>query len=126
MEARYKMCMEETRHKRFIIGITFIIASFILGKLVFIPLLIRPESSMWRTMVFVGYLGTWILLFLGIWLAGREGYAIVKEKYREQRQKTVSLVRDRSVRAARNIKEKTQRIKGRIRRKQEKETEHDT
>ncbi|MBI4150323.1 hypothetical protein HY488_02870 [Candidatus Woesearchaeota archaeon] len=93
--------MESKHQKLFIIGITLIIASFILGKLVFIPLLFKPSDTFWRAMVLIAYGITWIMLFLGIWFAGREGYCMVIEKYREHQRKTLHAVKYHGARAAR-------------------------
>lgn len=92
--------MEEAQKQGFIVGIALIIASFILGKLVFIPLLINPSNGVWQTATLIAYGLTWVMLFIGIWLAGKEGYLLVVEKYREHQRKTLHAVRQHGKRAA--------------------------
>lgn len=92
--------MEKVREQAFIVGIALIIASFILGKLVFIPLLLNPSNVIWRTATLIAYSLTWVMLFIGVWLAGKEGYQLVMEKYKERQRETLGAVRYHGRRAA--------------------------
>ncbi len=90
---------DETHSRRLIIGIALIIASFVLGKLVFIPLIFRRDDF-WQTATFIAYGITWVIFALGLWFAGREGYHIAMDRYRERRRKTLHAVRHHSTKAA--------------------------
>ncbi len=78
---------------RFIAGITLITASLILGKLVFIPLLFYPANAVWKVSMIIAYGITWIMLLIGVWFAGKEGYHLVMNRYEDQKRKTVHAVK---------------------------------
>ena len=108
--------MNKTEQQRFIIGITLIIASLILGKIAFIPLFFQPFNTFWRITSFAAYGLTWVMLFLGIWFAGKEGYHLVMEKIKEKKQRTIHLVKQHGRQAAQNAQKTIHAVKQRVKR----------
>lgn len=86
--------------KKFIIGVVMIIFSFIIGKLAFVPLLISAKDPSLRTIMFIVYGVSWLILFLGIFLAGVEGYRLATRKYKVIHHRTVAHVKKGTRRAA--------------------------
>jgi TRAP-type C4-dicarboxylate transport system permease small subunit len=65
--------------KNFALGIVLIVASFVLAKISLIPLFVFPDNASWGLAITL-YVFSWIVLIPGIYLAGREGYRLVKNK----------------------------------------------
>jgi len=86
--------------KKFVVGVVMIIISFALGKLVFIPIIIFPSNATWRTSMIFIYIFSWLMLLLGVAIAGVEGYKLAKHKYREYSEKTINHVKNHSKNAA--------------------------
>jgi len=92
--------------KRFITGLVLIIISLVLGKLVLIPVIIFPGSNTWRISMIAVYAISWLMIIPGIYLAGIEGYRLVKHKYKEYKHKTIHHVKEKS----RNAAQKTVKV----------------
>jgi hypothetical protein len=76
--------------KKFITGIALIIFSLILGKLVLLPIIFFPTSNEWRNAMIITYAISWIILLGGLYLTGKEGYALAKYKYKEYSKMTLA------------------------------------
>ncbi len=87
--------------KRFAIGVGLIIASLALGKLVLIPIVLWPGSNSWRIAMLAVYVFSWVLIPIGFYLAGKEGYRLAVSIYKEYQKKTLHKVRDDTAQAAR-------------------------
>ena len=94
--------MEETKQftKKFTIGIALIAFSFVLGKIVLIPLIFFPNSNAWWISMIIIYMFSWIIMIGGVLLAGIEGFRFVRDRYKEYKEKTVEKVKDRSKKVA--------------------------
>lgn len=101
--------------KRFITGAVLIALSLILGKLVLVPMILFPVDEVWRMSMLIIYVFSWIILMIGIYLCGMEGYRFVKNVYHAYQQKTITKVKHHSKRAAQKtvqaIKSKMQKKK---------------
>ncbi|MBU2561803.1 MAG: hypothetical protein KKD17_05895 [Nanoarchaeota archaeon] len=86
--------------KKFIIGMVLMVSSLVIGKLVIIPLIMLPGSNGLKMSMLIIYITSWIMMLMGIGLAGWEGYRLVTHKYREYKQKTIHQVKHHSKRAA--------------------------
>ena len=87
--------MEDSTDKRFIVGVVLIVSSLVLGKLVFIPLLMFPGNERWYIAMLIVYIFSWLILITGIILTGIEGYKLVMEKYKEYQKRTVADIKKR-------------------------------
>ncbi|MBW2997386.1 hypothetical protein KY349_03545 [Candidatus Woesearchaeota archaeon] len=87
--------------KNFVLGIVLIVVSLVLGKLVFVPIILFPGSEAWRIAMITVYVFSWIMLIPGVYLAGLEGYRLVTHKYKEYHRRTIHKVKEHSKRAAR-------------------------
>ena len=92
--------MEEKPTKKFVIGAILIGASLALGKLVLIPIIFFPGSNEWRASMLIVYIFSWVVLVIGIFMCGMEGYRFVKKVYKDYQQKTISQVKHHSKKAA--------------------------
>jgi hypothetical protein len=86
--------------KKFVIGIIIIIVSFIIGKVVFLPMIFFPGDSRWKLGMLIIYITSWLMLLFGILLTGVEGYRLATRKYRLIQHRTVLHVKRGSIRAA--------------------------
>ncbi len=59
---------------RFYLGITLIVLSFISGSVAKVFLIIQFSHPALRWTWLMVYLVSWLILFMGIWWAGREAY----------------------------------------------------
>ncbi|MFC1741622.1 hypothetical protein ACFL3V_03750 [Nanoarchaeota archaeon] len=96
---------------KFIIGMVLIIVSLILGKLVLVPILIFPGSETWRVAMVIAYAFSWILILVGIWLAGVEGYRLATHKYKVYQKKTIHRVKRHSKNAVNHTKNAARKTK---------------
>jgi hypothetical protein len=94
---------------KFITGVALIVISLILGKLVLIPLIIFPDDDAWKMAMLITYAASWVIIIVGIYLAGMEGWKLAAHKYIEYRQKTVSKVKEHGMKAARHTKRAAKR-----------------
>ena len=85
----------DSTDKRFIVGVVLIVSSLVLGKLVFIPLLMFPGNERWYIAMLIVYIFSWLILITGIILTGIEGYKLVMEKYKEYQKRTVADIKKR-------------------------------
>ena len=94
--------MEETKQftRKFAVGIALIIFSFVLGKLVLIPMIFFPDSTAWGISMIMVYIFSWSVMIVGIFLAGIEGFRFVMSRYKEYKKKTVTTVKDKSKKVA--------------------------
>ncbi len=76
----------------FFIGVALIVASLVMGKAVLVPIIVFPASNAWRIGAFVAYGVSWVVMLAGIALAGREGYRITVEAYRDYRRRALGHV----------------------------------
>jgi len=69
--------------KRFITGVVLIILNFVLGKITTFTMILyyNNKSIFWLSII--GYVVSWLMLFAGLYLCGREGYNYAKELYKE-------------------------------------------
>lgn len=93
---------------KFVIGAVLIITSLALGKLVLIPLLLFPGNTDWRNAMIAVYAFSWVMLLIGIYIAGVETYHFVKYKYKEYSKKTMHHVKNHS----RNAVHQTAKVAG--------------
>ena len=91
---------EQKQRKYFIAGIILVLTSLVLGKLVLIPLFIFPGNKQWQMGMFMIYAFSWVILVLGIYLAGNEGTKLARAIYKSYQEKTVNQVKHHSKRAA--------------------------
>ncbi len=91
--------------RRFALGMIAIVASFIIGKLVWIPIMLFPSQALVQSMAIV-YIFSWFLMLWGIYLAGMEGYKLITHKYKEYRAKTAQKMREHGKRVASRWKRK--------------------
>jgi len=97
----------DTKHqvtKKFIVGVVVIISSFVIAKLLLIPLFMFPGNATVKLWVIITYIFTWVMFVVGVALAGWEGYRLATHKYREYKKKTVDHVKKQSKKAAQNVK----------------------
>jgi uncharacterized protein YacL len=86
--------------KKLLFGVALILISLIIGKLVFIPIILFPQNTTWRISMIMVYAASWIMILFGIYLAGKEGYYLAKHKYHEYGRKTIEGVGRHSKNAA--------------------------
>ncbi len=84
----------------FFIGLALIIASLILGKLVFIPVIIFPGDVTWAASMVIIYAISWVMIIIGVYLAGKEGWTLAKITYKEYQRKAIHHVKEKSKNAA--------------------------
>ncbi|MBN1544326.1 hypothetical protein JW898_02585 [Candidatus Woesearchaeota archaeon] len=89
---------------KFIVGLTLIIASLVIGKLVLIPIILFTQNLKWESAMIITYIFSWVILFTGIGFAGWEGYRLVTHKYREYQRRTIEQVKHHSRKAAEHTK----------------------
>jgi uncharacterized protein YacL len=89
---------------KFIAGVALIVVSLILGKLVLVPILLFPGSDAWRTWMIIVYVFSWVLLLVGVVLAGVEGFKLATHKYKEYKKKTIHTVKNHGKKAAHHTK----------------------
>jgi hypothetical protein len=80
--------------RRFAAGIGLIIVSLVMGKLVLLPLVFAPTSAAWRAGAMIAYGISWVPLFVGVWLAGMEGYRLSVRLYKEYQLRVLRRVRE--------------------------------
>jgi len=97
--------------KKFIIGVVLIVVSLAIGKLVLIPIILFPGNKEWRTGMIILYAFGWVLLVIGIALAGWEGYRLVTHKYKHYKRRTVRAVKRHGRHAAAHTKKHVNNIK---------------
>jgi hypothetical protein len=85
--------------KKFIIGVVLIILSLVMGKVILIPILIFPGSKAWWTTSLIIYSASWVIVVIGVLLAGIEGYRLATHKYKEYQRRTVHKVREHGKKA---------------------------
>jgi len=90
--------------QKFIIGVVMIITSLVIGKVALIPLIIFPGDRSWQFAMLISYLIGWIILLIGIGLAGVEGYRLATHKYKAYKKKTIRNVKNHSKNAAIHVK----------------------
>jgi hypothetical protein len=90
--------------KRFVIGVSLIALSLVLGKIIFIPLVMFPGDRAWKTGMLITYIFSWAMLIPGIYLAGKDGYLLVTHKYREYGEKTINTMKKHGKNAAEQTK----------------------
>jgi len=100
IETQLVLTESQKQRKDFIAGIILIITSLILGKLVLIPLVIFPGNRQWQIGMLMIYVFSWIILLIGVYLAGTEGIKIARALYKSYQRRTVSKVKYHSKRAA--------------------------
>ncbi|HII72641.1 TPA: hypothetical protein HA265_07835 [Candidatus Woesearchaeota archaeon] len=86
----------ETRQevtKKLIIGAVIIIVSLIIGKLVLIPLFIFPGDEKWALAMFWVYVLSWVILLIGVLIAGMEGYKLAMHRYRDIKTRSIDSVK---------------------------------
>lgn len=96
----------DAKKRTFIFGIVLIVISLVVGKLVFIPLLLFPGDHQWYGAMLAVYIFSWMLLIPGIILAGIEGYQLVMLKYGLYRQGAVAGIK----KSGSAVKEKAQAL----------------
>ncbi len=96
---------------KFFIGVVLIVISLILGKLALVPIIIFPSSSTWRTWMITLYAFSWMLILVGIYLAGLEGFRLATHKYKEYQRRTVYTVKQHGITAARKTKNAAHKTK---------------
>jgi phosphate/sulfate permease len=92
--------MEERPPRRFIIGAILIGVSLALGKLVLIPIIFFPGSDEWRASMLIVYIFSWVILVIGIFMCGMEGYRFAKKVYKDYQHRTITKVKHHSKKAA--------------------------
>ena len=90
--------------KKFVLGVVLIVLSLVLGKAVLIPLVIFPGSDAWRLAMIIVYAFSWIIIIIGIYLAGLEGWRLATHKYKEYHRRTVHKVKEHGRKAAVKVK----------------------
>ncbi len=104
---------------RFWVGVALIIANFIIGFLAkVIPLLYYKigyySLNVWIWIGFSVYAFSWLMLLVGVYLCGREGYNYAVTKYKEYQLRTVQSIKDQSQRTVSTIKDHSQRTYARV------------
>ena len=79
--------------RKFMWGVGIIIFSLILGKLVLVPIFIFPTNATLRLVMILIYIFSWIIMFIGMFLAGVEGYRLATHKYKHYQKKTIHHVK---------------------------------
>jgi hypothetical protein len=100
--AAFACCMETKQQvtKKFILGVVLIVLSLAIGKLVLLPIIFFPGDNTWRiTMIWI-YAFSWMILFIGFYFAGKEGYRLVTKKYHEIQNTTIHHVKRGGAKAA--------------------------
>ena len=86
--------------RRFAIGVGLIIASLALGKLALFPIILWPGNNTWRIAMIAVYAFSWVLIPVGFYLAGMEGYRLAVSIYKEYQKKTLHKVKGDTAHAA--------------------------
>ena len=97
--------------KKFIIGIVLIIASLVLGKVALIPIIVFPGDKTWGMIALVTYVFSWLIIVIGVLLAGVEGYRLATHKYKEYQRKTVDKVKDHGRKAVQHTGNAVRKVK---------------
>ena len=104
---------------RFWVGVVLIIANFIIGFLAkLIPLLYFKigyySLNVWIWVGFGVYAFSWLMLLVGVYLCGKEGYDYAVGKYREYQRRTVQSIKDHSQKTVSTIKDHSQRTYSKV------------
>lgn len=89
--------------RRLILGVVLIIVSLIIGvicKLAIIPLMLLPNSTFWKNLDLIVYGASWLVLLIGFYFAGKEGYCLATHKYREFHNRTIHNMKAGGIKAA--------------------------
>ncbi|MFC1723670.1 hypothetical protein ACFL0V_06015 [Nanoarchaeota archaeon] len=82
-------------------GAGLIVLSLVLGKLVLVPIFLFPMHEGWRMAMIYIYALSWVLLLIGMVIAGVEGYKLGMRRYKVIRKKSLQTVRRTSVKTVR-------------------------
>ena len=93
--------------KKFILGVILIVISLVLGKAVLIPIVLFPGSDAWRLSMIITYAFSWIIILIGIYLAGLEGWRLATHKYKEYHRRTIHKVKEKSKNAATKVRNRS-------------------
>jgi hypothetical protein len=87
--------------RKFVVGVALILISLVMGKIVLVPILVFPGDVPWLVGSVIFYAVSWIIIIVGVVLAGREGYRLAVRIYKDYQRKALGKVRDHGRRAAR-------------------------
>jgi hypothetical protein len=80
---------DETTRLKIVLGLGLVILSFVLGK-VAVPIL-----AIWPTFSLLVYAISWIMLFVGASICGREGLHTATELYRRHQRRVIGRFRQK-------------------------------
>ncbi|MBT5021530.1 hypothetical protein HOK51_09770 [Candidatus Woesearchaeota archaeon] len=98
--------LEPTHSRRFLIGVLLIIISLVMGKLVPLIYLVKPSKL---SLIINGsvYAFSWLILFVGVYLCGREGLATAERLYYDFQRKSINQVKTHTKKGYNHIKKRT-------------------
>jgi len=87
--------------RKFAIGVALIIVSLIMGKIVLVPLLTFPGNLKVMVGGAIYYAVSWVIIIIGVFLAGREGYRLAVKIYKDYQRRALLKVKNGAVVAMR-------------------------
>jgi len=93
------------RAAKFWIGVILIFSNFIFGKIATFLFILYYDVELWRRFSLWLYVFSWIMLFAGIYLCGKEGWDYSVKKYREYHERTVKTIKHHGYKTYSKVKE---------------------
>ena len=94
---------------KFWIGVTLLLGNFVIGKIATVLFFIYYDQTLWRWFSIGLYLFSWLMLFAGLLLFGKEGWDLMVKVYVDYQNKTVRNIKDHGQKTYSKVKDRVRR-----------------
>jgi len=97
------------RAAKFWIGVILFVGNFIVGKMATLLFIINYNKEVWRSFSIALYAFSWIMLFVGGYLVGKEGWQYMVKVSKEYQTRTVETIKGQSQKTYYKVREGVKR-----------------
>ena len=89
---------------KFWIGVVLFVGNFIIGKIATFLFILYYDNQWWRIFSISLYLVSWLMLFAGIFLVGKEGWNYMVQRYKNYKKRTVKNIKKHSAKTYHKVR----------------------